>query len=92
MYISIKNDSIAQYWETPKDFFISELKAYVNDIGQVVIPAPYYAKDKKDWVSAVSYDMDKFTKEEAMNHFSKKHSADKIAERYFYKLNQIKQL
>lgn len=91
MYISVKHDSIAQYWETARDFFTCELKAYVNDNGEIVIPAPYYEKDKKDWVSTVSYNMNEFTKEEAMKAFSTSYNVGKIARRYFYKLHKIEE-
>ena len=89
MYISVKHDSIASYWETPQDFFTCELGAYVNDYGEIVIPTPYYAKDKNDWISTVSYNMNEFTKEEAMKDFATSYNVGKVARRYFYKLHYI---
>lgn len=88
MYISVKHDSIAQYWESVEDFLRCELKAYVNDKGHIVIPAPYYSANKEDYLSPMSYNMDQFTKEEAMKDFSRNYSG-KLAKKYFYKLHYI---
>lgn len=88
MYISIKHDSIAKYWETKEDFFTCELGAYVNDHGQIVIPAPYYSQEKKDWISGISYNLEDFTKAEALRDFARNYSKQ-IESRYFYKLHYI---
>jgi hypothetical protein len=88
MYISVKHDSIAQYWESKEDFLLCELKAYVNDVGHIVIPAPYYSANKEDYLSPMSYNMNEFTKEEAIKNFARNYS-DGLAGKYFYKLHYI---
>lgn len=90
MYISVKHDSIAKYWESKEEFFTCELGAYVNDVGQIVIPAPYYAMDKNDYIFPTSWNMKEFTKEEALKDFARNCSG-KLENKYFYKLHYIQQ-
>ena len=85
-FISVLHDTTVKYWDNIEDFFTTELKAYVNDCGQIVIPAPYYSEDKKDFICNPSYNMDEFTKEEAMRDFAINYGR-KLVSRYFYKLH-----
>ena len=88
MYLSVKHNTTAKYWDSKKDFLVGELKAYVNDLGNIVIPAPYYSENKEDRISSMSYNMDEFTKDEALEDFAINY-VDKILRSYFYELHYI---
>lgn len=63
------------------NLLVIKLGAYVTEAGKIVIPYPYYSKDKKDYIHTVSYNLNEFNKHEALKDFILNYGG-RVAKRY----------